>query len=399
MRFPGFTEEWESLLASDFLECFSTNSLTWDELNFNEGKIKDLHYGLIHTAFDTSIVSSKSAAIPWINKGREPKRYTSIKNGDLLLADASEDTDEVGEPLELSDCDDTETVIAGLHTIHCRDKLNKTVPGFKAYLFQSKSVRSQIEHLCQGSKIYSISPSNLREITVSIPQSKEEQGKIVSLLLSLEKRIEVQRKTIEDLNALIQELTNRLFSFDCPNKCLSQMIEECSYRAGDRYNLTDVYSVTNTQGFVKQEEQFGKGIIAGNDRTNYKVVRDGTWAYNPARINVGSICRFKNKLGLVSPMYVCFRLKTENLEDAIYLDYFLKSDQFRRQLKEKSEGGVRVLLTYENLSKIKIPVIPTDLRNSSLETFKTFTKLLSFALKEILLLKEIKRYCLNVLFC
>lgn len=177
------------------------------------------------------------------------------------------------------------------------------------------------------------------------------------------------------------------------------MVEECTNRAGDRYSLTDVYSVTNSQGFVKQEEQFGKGTIAGNDRTNYKVVRYGTWAYNPARINVGSICRFKDKLGLVSPMYVCFRLKTENLEDAIYLDYFFKSEQFRRQLKGKSEGGVRVLLTYENLSKIKIPVIPTDLRNSSLETLKTFTKCLSFARKEIVFLKKLKGYCLNALFC
>ena len=201
MRFPEFKGEWTKFTASSFLKTFSTNSLTWDQLNYSSGQIKDIHYGLIHSQFTQTLVDLRKVKIPFVNHGIQIKNYTSIKLGDLILADASEDTNEIGQPIEFTNIPKDGTIILGLHTIHCRDIKNLTVKGFKAFLFKSKSVKHRLYSLAEGTKIYSISPSTLNEIDLFIPKA-EEQTKIASLLSTLEKKIDIQRKTIEDLETL-----------------------------------------------------------------------------------------------------------------------------------------------------------------------------------------------------
>lgn len=62
-------------------------------------------------------------------------------------------------------------------------------------------------------------------------------------------------------------------------------------------------SVSNKQGFINQSEQFEDRIVASDDTSNYKVVKKDDFAYNPARINVGSIARLTSfEIGIVSPM-------------------------------------------------------------------------------------------------
>jgi type I restriction enzyme S subunit len=76
LRFPEFKGEWKKDIASDLLECFSTNSITWEDLNFDGGRIRDLHYGLIHKGFNKTVMQANSKLIPWISSGKEPKKYT-----------------------------------------------------------------------------------------------------------------------------------------------------------------------------------------------------------------------------------------------------------------------------------------------------------------------------------
>ena len=118
--------------------------------------------------------------LPNIIDGNVPKNYELCKEGDIVFADASEDTNEVAKAVEYYNLNGKK-VICGLHTIHGRDNKNKTVVGYKGYAFSSMSFHHQIRRIAQGTKIYSINSKNFSECYVGIP-SKDEQQKIAYLL-------------------------------------------------------------------------------------------------------------------------------------------------------------------------------------------------------------------------
>ena len=117
-----------------------------------------------------------------------------------------------------------------------------------------------------------------------------------------------------------------------------------------------VWSVSNTQGFVISNEYFGKQV-ASEDINNYKKVFPSYFAYNPARINVGSIALNENgSIGCVSPMYVVFKIRDEKIIRPKYLLLLLKSKIGIKQILKYSDGSVRKVLSFANLSLIDIPL-------------------------------------------
>ena len=203
MRFPEFQGEWEKCKVSDLLDFFSTNSLSWEQLEYGTDNMLNLHYGLIHVGLPTMVDLAK-VTLPSIKKGNEPKNFEFCKEGDIAFADASEDTNEVAKAIEFYTLED-KAVVCGLHTIHGRDKSNKTVVGYKGYAFSSTAFHHQIRRIAQGTKIYSISAKNFAECYIGIP-SKEEQTKIAKLLRLIDERIATQSKLIEKLESLIKGL-------------------------------------------------------------------------------------------------------------------------------------------------------------------------------------------------
>jgi type I restriction enzyme, S subunit len=120
-----------------------------------------------------------------------------------------------------------------------------------------------------------------------------------------------------------------------------------------------IYSINNKEGFVPQTEQFD-GVDSnerGYDTTIYKVIEKNTFAYNPARINIGSL-GFSGDLNniIISSLYVCFK-STKDVDYKFLLHFFATSD-FTESVKNNTEGGIRSYLFYENFSRINI-VLPT----------------------------------------
>ena len=214
MRFPEFHGEWEKCKVSDLLDFYSTNSLSWDQLEYRTDNLLNLHYGLIHVGLPTMVDLSKDI-LPAIKKGNEPKNFEFCKEGDIAFADASEDTNEVAKAIEFYTLED-KAVVCGLHTIHGRDKSNKTVVGYKGYAFSSTAFHHQIRRIAQGTKIYSISAKNFDECYIGIP-SKEEQTKIAKLLRLIDERIATQSKLIEKLESLIKGLRVSLMQIENGN--------------------------------------------------------------------------------------------------------------------------------------------------------------------------------------
>lgn len=208
LRFPEFEGEWEMIKVLDLLDFYSTNSLSWEQLDYNNGKIKNLHYGLIHKGVPT-MVDVAYDSLPYIKEESMLKTFTLLKEGDVAFADASEDTNDVAKAIEVVNCNNQQ-VVSGLHTIHGRDNSNRTVVGYKGYAFASDSFHKQIRRIAQGTKVFSISARNFDEVYIGIP-SKEEQTKIAKLLTAIDKRIATQNKIIEDLKKLKSAISERLF--------------------------------------------------------------------------------------------------------------------------------------------------------------------------------------------
>ena len=209
LRFPEFQGEWEMCKVSDLLDFYSTNSLSWDKLEYGTDAIQDLHYGLIHVGLSTMIDLSKDN-LPNITNGNTPKNYELCQEGDIAFADASEDTNEVAKAVEFYKLNGKD-VVCGLHTIHGRDNQQKTVVGYKGYAFSSMAFHHQIRRIAQGTKIYSINSKNFSECYIGIP-SKEEQKKIATLLRLIDERIATQSKIIEDLKKLKSAISKLLFA-------------------------------------------------------------------------------------------------------------------------------------------------------------------------------------------
>ena len=197
---------WKKTYLRSFMQFFSTNSLSWEQLSYEEGEIRNLHYGLIHGFFTSGI---KSYSLPMVKYGEMPKQYTLCQVGDVAFADASEDTDEIGKSVEFVDTIKGDT-ICGLHTIHGRDIKNRTVVGFKGFAFNSRYFHNQIKRLAQGTKVFSITANNLSSCYVYLPDV-ETQKVIVKLLKAYEEQLIISRMTLKQYEKQKQYLLRQMF--------------------------------------------------------------------------------------------------------------------------------------------------------------------------------------------
>ena len=136
---------------------------------------------------------------------------------------------------------------------------------------------------------------------------------------------------------------------------VANIIKEYSVRNKENEEIP-VYSVTNDKGFCTG--YFNKDV-SSKDKTTYKIVPRGYFAYNPSRINVGSVdwqnCEEKV---IVSPLYVVFSIDAD--VDQQYFLYYLKSDVTQTYIKELATGSVRDNLKISDLGKFPIKLIPLD---------------------------------------
>lgn len=120
----------------------------------------------------------------------------------------------------------------------------------------------------------------------------------------------------------------------------------------------EVFSVTNSEGFTKSTDYFSKEVFS-KDVSNYKIVSPGQFAYNPSRINVGSIDYLQHERPvLVSPLYIVFEGNRDLHAD--YLLRYLKSGWGNAQIRANTEGAVRDSLKFKGLESINIPLPPLD---------------------------------------
>jgi type I restriction enzyme S subunit len=139
---------------------------------------------------------------------------------------------------------------------------------------------------------------------------------------------------------------------------LANLIEEVKEKNKDNEKLK-VYTVSNIFGFILSDLFFDKKVYS-KQLTNYKIIRENYFAYNPYRINVGSIGLFQDYIGLVSPAYIVFKIKMIHELNPNYFFLLLKSSYYTSEIKRMamSRGSIRRSLSFKDLSDFIIPLPP-----------------------------------------
>lgn len=350
LRFREFSFPWHQTSIKDLLSF--QNGINGAPEQYGKG-IKYISVGDIlnndYITYD-KIVGS-------IDISQETLKNYSVTYGDILFQRSSEIKDDIGRTNVYLDKDNTATfggfVIRG-------KKIGDYNPSFFSFLLKSPSSRKSIVRLGAGAQHYNIGQENIKTLSFYFP-NEIEQVKIANLLSKIDERIQTQSKIIEEYVILKNSLIHRFFTMDNPKVKLSTILTEINIKNKNK-QIDTVLSVSNKLGFIKQSEQFEDREVASDDTSNYKIVNKGDYAYNPARINVGSIARLVNyDKGIISPMYSCFKINEKKITYT-YFDMFLSSFSFKRQLNKKLEGSVRQCLTFEGMLSmdIELPCIETQ---------------------------------------
>lgn len=206
---------------------FPTASYSREKLT-ERGDCFYIHYGDIHTKFDVFLDFEKEK-LPFV-ENKLARLFTKVKEGDLIIADTSEDYDGVGKAVEVLNIGN-KTAIAGLHTLHLRAKDDCLINGFKAYVLNNGALRNKILRSATGIKVYSISKSSLKNVLIPIPP-KLEQHNIASILSKVDQAIAATKNSLTKAERLKKALMQNLLT--------GKLKPDGTWRKGDEFQETNL---------------------------------------------------------------------------------------------------------------------------------------------------------------
>jgi type I restriction enzyme S subunit len=300
-----------------------------------------------------------------------------LKPGDVLLTEGG-DFDKLGRGTiwqgEISPC---------LHQNHifvARPKERMLMPEFLSLLTGSDHGKTYfLKCSKQSTNLASINSTQLKQFPVLLPPL-EEQQQITSIMTTWDQIIEKTERLIAAKEKRYSHLVNSLI---VNNRHHREHIRDFATQVSKRNSgaaIDRVLSVTNNNGFVLPENQFERRV-ASSDLSHYKVVTRGQYAYNPSRINVGSIARLDEwDKGVLSPMYVVFEINKKKVNSDFFL-HWLESHEAKERIRKSAQGSVRETVSFTDLGTISFPLPALDKQIAVAAT-------LNITRKEINLLKK-----------
>jgi len=221
-RLPGFEQtrgykqteigvipsDWILKSYGEIFDFLTTATYSRSQLS-DSGEIKYVHYGDIHTKCEHFLDCDK-IELPSI-KQELLKNYPLLKEGDVIVVDASEDYGGVSKSVEIRNIRNHK-IISGLHTFLLRDKNEISAEGFKGYIHSNTLVKKQMDRLATGMKVYGVSKTNLKLINIPLPPTKAEQIRIAQILSDMDTEIEALEKKLEKYKMLKQGTMQNLLT-------------------------------------------------------------------------------------------------------------------------------------------------------------------------------------------
>ncbi|MBO5637113.1 MAG: restriction endonuclease subunit S [Acidaminococcaceae bacterium] len=313
-----------------------------------------------------------------------------ISKGTLLFTGTGETADEIGKCV----CYNGEEIIYAGGDIITFEAQNIN-PLFLAYQqYQPFSLKKKAS-FGQGHSVVHIQTENLKMLNIAYPNSKEEQARIVNVLKKWDKANILLEKIIENYRNKRRYLLKEVFEEkkESTKIRIGDFIQEQSER--NKTGITNIKSVSNKRGFIDQRNQFSK-IVASADVSNYKVVKKHNIAYNPSRINVGSIAIYEDdEPGVVSPMYIVFSCIGISPK---FLLLLLETDRGKYEIESLLLGSVRNTLSYSDLCEVQLflPHLDESIVLKTFSLIETTIQMYENYLKRVKAQRStLQRYLLN----
>lgn len=265
---------------------------------------------------------------------------------------------------------------------------------FLYYCLISPNFTNEMKYLSTGTSNshQRINPKDIKDYDLFLPTDEEIQKKIGYILKLLDKKISMNVKINKNLEEQIETIYNSFFVYyddfskeeleECeigliPKDWKLMSLGEVTTKIKEKVGSDDykVFSAVNTGNLILSEEYFDKQVYSKNIE-KYIVVKQKEFAYNPARINIGSIGRNDfNYDGCVSPVYVAFKVE-EGYEN--FMNMYIKSNRFNQWVVTLSSGSVRQTLNYADFSIIKIAYPPKDLVNKFNKVYDNYYEVINY---------------------
>ena len=257
----------------------------------------------------------------------------------------------------------------------------------------------------ESTGVPSLSRTAINEIHILVPQYDEQQV-LGQLFYGIDRLIALHQRKLDKMKELKKAFLNLIFSQKLRFRGFTESwelrkLKDITYPAGEknRENLPlDSYSITNEHGFIPQDERFENGgTMREADKKMYYIVSPHSFAYNPARINIGSIgYQNTDKNVIVSSLYEVF--KTSDDVDDRLLWYWFKSSYFQILIEQFQEGGVRLYFYYDKLCMGTLSLPSFEEQHKIGKYLDTYDNLITLRQEKINQLTKLKTTFLKNMF-
>lgn len=309
-----------------------------------------LRYGEIYSTYGNTTACLRSRVSP-----KAAASAQVLKTGDIVFAASGETLSEIGKAVAYIG---SEPAYVGGDTIILREHHQDSV--FLAHALNSEQAIRQKARLGKGQSVVHIHAPDLSGLEIYLPHLSE-QRKVAKILRTWD-------EALEKLTALRAAKENRLAGLrdsllfgslglkkqksNWPSRRIGEVTHEVTDRNGDMSLGRDlVMGVTNARGIVPMREQ-----TVAADISRYKHLPPHAFAYNPMRINVGSIAMNEaDETVLVSPDYVVFGCNADGMEPD-YLDHLRRTRWWLHHINSGGSGSVRQRTYYADLAALQLPL-------------------------------------------
>ena len=281
------------------------------------------------------------------NAGQSLKKYILLKKGELAYNHGASKAKQYGCCYEL-----TENEARIPYVYHCFKVCETEYTPYIAIALNNTKMDNQLKRLVSSSVrmdgLLNISFEDYMSITMSLPSS-EEQKHIADFFSKLDERIKAQERLVSSLKKYKRGVMQRIFrnmSAVSPSGFETVQLSAIFKKVSRRNNKSEIKNViTNSAeyGLIPQRDFFDKDIAVDGNTSNYYVIEQGDFVYNPRKSNTapyGPFNRYeREERGIISPLYTCLVLQAD-IEPS-YLAWYFKSDAWYRYIYDNGSQGVR----------------------------------------------------------
>ena len=390
IRFKGFSDAWEQRKLGELVDRVvrkNTNNESTLPLTISA------QYGLVDqiTYFNNRVAS------------RDVSNYYLVLNGEFAYNKSTSDGYPFGAVKRLDLYE--KGVLSTLYIVFSPKKEQQVDSDFLTVFFDTDRWHKDVaERAAEGARnhgLLNISAEDFFDIDLSVPKDVAEQKQIGAFIRQLDNLITLHQRKFEKLTNVKKSMLEKMFP---QNGCSypeirfkgftdaweQRKFSEITFLSGEknRENLPlESYSITNESGFVPQDEKFENGgTMREADKRMYYIVSPNSFAYNPARINVGSI-GYQNtgKNVIVSSLYEIFKT-SDDVDDRLLWHWF-KSPDFQKLIWQLQEGGVRLYFYYDKLCMGEVSLPSLEEQRKIGKFFDTLDNLITLHQRKPFLMK------------